>query len=191
MVSIACRVCKLEKPLNGNFNISLRHRTGHDTKCRACINENARLWKAANSERLAARRRAQYAETHGARHRDREIARHERQPFKVSAQRLRDGVRERGKILGLDVSPELRTASFIEAWLRRQPSCECCGVAFMLGPKDGSPHDTSPSIDRFDARHGYTLHNSALICWRCNNIKRNYVEVDLRCVADWMERRRT
>lgn len=45
----------------------------------------------------------------------------------------------------------------------------------------------SPSIDKFDPSKGYTLDNVALICWRCNNIKRNYKADDLRRVANWMD----
>jgi len=58
-----------------------------------------------------------------------------------------------------------------------------------LGPKNGKPNDASPSVDRFDPSVGYTIANTSLICWRCNNIKRNYRAEDLPRVAAWMPRR--
>jgi 5-methylcytosine-specific restriction endonuclease McrA len=137
--------------------------------------------------RLAARRRVLYAEHYGERHRELEKLRIERAPLVAQAGRLAAGIRERSKELGFNRPREVAKKEFFVEWLIRQPSCECCGVKFSIGFKSGIVRDDAPSIDRFDASRGYALDNIALICWRCNNIKRNYRSSDLRTVAAWMD----
>lgn len=75
---------------------------------------------------------------------------------------------------------------YIAAWIREQPNCACCGVAWHLFPKNGMKNDASPSIDQLAPGAGYLLDNISLICWRCNNIKRNYSAADLQKVAAWI-----
>jgi hypothetical protein len=152
------------------------------------VTSYTKAWKRENSERLARRRRELYAEQNGARHKELERLRAVRAPYRVTAENLMSGIRERASRHGYDVAPQLRTKAFIEEWLKRQPDCECCGVRLRVGNKgNGCKSDDSASFDRFDLRHGYTLNNTRLICWRCNNIKRNYTASDLRMVADWID----
>jgi hypothetical protein len=100
------------------------------------------------------------------------------------------GIWDRARKCNHEVAPQLRNRKFIEDWLRRQPNCECCNIQLDIGRKGvGCKNDASPSFDRFDLAKGYTLENTALVCWRCNNIKRNYAPSDLRMVANWIERR--
>jgi len=186
-----CTACGVSKPEDvAHFFTHKECRGGLDTACRVCRQAERRAWRRRNAERLATRRRAVYAEQNGERHKALEAARKERHPFRVTAENLIGGLRDRASKHGHELAPELRTKAYVEAWLRRQPHCECCGVELLYGPKSGQKHDASPSFDRFDLAEGYTLRNTALICWRCNNIKRNYREQDLRLVADWMEQRR-
>lgn len=146
-----------------------------------------RDWKRANAVRLAARRREIYAETHGEQHRLREQQRAERAPLMAQAALLAAGIRDRAAKFNLERSPALAHKEFFVSWLTHQPSCPCCSVPFSLGRKAGRVRDDSPSIDRFIPTRGYTLDNIALICWRCNNIKRNYAASDLRRVANWID----
>ncbi len=162
---------------------------GIDTVCRTCRNAQRKAWKHKNAERVRAQRRELYLIRNGPRLRAKALARHERFPFQFTAEILTKGIYERARDRGFEVSPELRTKAFVEAWLRRQPACECCGVTFHIGPKNGQKTDASPSFDRFNSAGGYTLGNTALICWRCNNIKRNYEAEDLERVAGWIKRR--
>lgn len=191
MLLKTCTACGEAKPEDrDHFHPHKECRGGLDTACRLCRNAERNAWRRRNAERLAARRREAYAAQNGERHKALEAARRERHPFKVTAENLISGLRDRANAHGHEVAPELRTKAFVEAWLRRRRHCECCKVEMLYGPKNGQKHDASPSFDRFDLEEGYTLLNTALICWRCNNIKRNYRERDLRQVADWMERRR-
>lgn len=188
-----CRECKVEHPATTEF--FARHeqcKHGVDAWCKSCRSRYARGWKRRNSEILAAQRRENYAGEKGEHQREVERRRAERYPYRVSASILMSGVRERSKEFGWGVHPLLRTKDFFEAWLRRQPKCECCSVTLRIGRKGdaGLRQDDAPSIDRFDSGRGYDLDNIALVCWRCNNIKRNYLECDLRMVADWMGRKR-
>lgn len=183
-----CRTCRQDKPHTLEFFPAHKMcRNGIDTRCRECDRQYRSDWRASNRVSRLEKRRAQYAENNG-RERESELikARVAREPVRQAAMTLASGVRDRVKKLGLRSSPTMIRAETHEQWLRRQPSCACCGTQFDLGPKNGRPNDASPSVDRFDPSAGYTVANSSLICWRCNNIKRNYTADDLRLVAAWM-----
>ena len=53
---------------------------------------------------------------------------------------------------------------------------------------DGKPNNASPSIDRFSPTDGYVLGNVHVICWRCNNLKRDVTSDELLMVASWMKK---
>lgn len=181
----ACHVAK--EATRSNFYAHRGCKGGIDSICRHCRNELTRVWKHKNRERLSAKRRADYAAKYGQRHRELEARRAALFPLLVQASNLMSGVRERSKALGFVRPPQLVSKQYFIDWLNRQPHCECCGVRFSIERRGGEWREDAPSIDRFDTRRGYELDNIALICWRCNNIKRNYVAADLRRVADWMD----
>lgn len=186
-----CTSCQETKILcDANFYHHKECKHGFDSACRVCRNRQRNEWRVKHKERLLAKRRDDYAADNGEAHKQREIARQIRAPLRTAAKNLMSGVRVRSLKLGCEPAPELRNTRFIESWLARQPNCECCSIPFHLGLKHGQKNDASPSFDRFDLSEAYTLKNTALICWRCNNIKRNYHESDLREVADWMQHRR-
>lgn len=129
--------------------------------------------------------------TNGAHHKERERLHAINAPLANKAENLLGGIYERCKKHSLSRAKELCSKQFFMDWLTRQPNCPCCGIAFDLSPRPGFRLDASPSIDRFDSARGYELDNIELICWRCNNIKRNYTAADLMRVAKWMDRRAT
>lgn len=161
-------------------------RNGITNWCRKCRYNYCREWKAKNRDKLNKRNRDIYAETNGARQKELEARRAFLFPFRRVATVLLIGIRQRVRERGLPVAKEL-IKKFVIDWLQRQPNCECCGVAFHIGPKNGAPMDSSPSFDQIIPGSGYLLPNVALICWRCNNIKRNYSASDLRLVAAWID----
>ena len=186
-----CKHCGMEKPGTAEFFIlSKQCRGGITYKCKACNIIYMREWKARNRDLLMARRREIYSQRYRFVRKAQEDVRREREPYAFQARSMMGGVHERSAKLGFSVPPEMRRRSFFEQWLRRQSTCECCGVAFNIGKKgDQKFRNNSPSVDRFDPTRGYDLDNVALICWRCKNIKRNYMPHDLRMVAAWMDAR--
>ena len=64
-------------------------------------------------------------------------------------------------------------------------NCPCCGVvlARFSGQSSFGPQ---PSIDRLDSARGYEPDNVAIICWRCNSIKRDATADELERIAAWM-----
>lgn len=187
-----CRACKQDKPNTLEFFSAHKQcRDGIDTRCRECDRQYRADWRAANRNTRLIKRRAQYVENNG-RQREAELikARIARDPVRQAAMNLAGGVRDRVKKLGLPSSSTLMSTEYFEEWVSRQPNCACCSTPFDLGPKNGKANDASPSVDRFDPSVGYTIANTSLICWRCNNIKRNYRAEDLRLIAAWMDRRR-
>lgn len=69
-------------------------------------------------------------------------------------------------------------------------SCPCCSRSIRPATgefKKGARPD-SPSVDRLDNDRGYVPGNVAVICWRCNELKRDASIEELRTILVWMER---
>jgi hypothetical protein len=183
-----CKICQEVKPANNDhFYKHGSCRDGLSIYCKSCAKEKRRTWARENTT-FKARRRAEYAAGGKARQRELSENRARNNPFLHTAESMTSNIVQRARKKGLSLSPDVRNKRFIAAWLERQPNCECCGAEFLLGPK-GVVNDSSPSIDRMDPRLGYELENVSLICWRCNNIKRNFSSYEIRRVADWIDRR--
>lgn len=145
-----------------------------------------RAWKERNREAINAKRRADYAARRGLFH-ARELARCARNPKASKASSIAKGIVARSKAAGWP-RPEWVSQEAILDWFSRQPSCACCGQDFAFAVPGSGWVEASPSFDRLDPLSDYRLSNVRLICWRCNNIKRNYSAADLRLVAAWIDR---
>lgn len=109
------------------------------------------------------------------------------EPLICRAKVLQRGIAERVYHRSLPIDPCFRDYKLILSWLQSTPNCPCCGELFEMFPNGRTKaHQHSPSIDRFRPDLGYVVGNVALICWRCNNIKRDYEASDLQMVARWM-----
>jgi len=182
-----CKKCKMMLPLR-KFIKNKHCKDGYGGTCKICQNAYNRKWKQKNESRLAPIRRKQYAERYGAIVKENSRQRKLKQPLRCRAQVLRGGMLSRSKKLGLKIDKELFTTKYIMEWLSNSPYCECCGRKLNIGFKmDGKPHDLSPSMDRKIPSNGYTKANTALLCWRCNNLKRNASADELRKIVQWMD----
>lgn len=184
-----CRKCNRELP-GEQFIRNKSCKNGRAGTCKDCSNAYSRRWKQENASRLAIVRRQQYAERYGPIQRRKEQERRDNRPFRVRAQLLRGGMRQRAKQLELPFDSDVLTTDYLLAWMHKTPTCPCCGVQLDYGFKhDRKPHDDSPSIDQVIPGAGYTVDNVALICWRCNNLKRDATPDELQKVVDWMRSR--
>ena len=182
-----CNKCKQEYPLD-RFVKNNQCKDGYAGTCKNCQNEYSRNWKRENRDRLAPIRRKQYAESYGVIQRDKERIRKEQYPLRVRGQLLRSGMRDRARNAGFDFDSNLFTVSYLMGILDRHPYCECCGKRLDISFKsNGSPNNDSPSMDRVVGSKGYVDGNVALLCWRCNNLKRDATSNELRQIANWMD----
>lgn len=187
-----CGVCGKEKPRDAeHFKPSKGCRGGITGTCRACFAAYHREWKAKNKERLAPIRRAQYAESGKVVEARLARQRWKNDPCRQRAISMARGIRERSASSGMPLDRDIFTVKALAEWLRRQQSCECCGIQFS--PKGGVGTNRRvnalPSIDQLVPGAGYTAGNVALICWRCNNLKRDATAGELERIAAWMRRR--
>jgi hypothetical protein len=185
-----CRVCKNTFPLNArHFVANPACAGGLERRCKRCRNIAVNNFKRANSVKLAERRRSEYAADNGSTVRARESRRELRNPFKIRAWSLLRGMRDRAQDLKLSFDRDVLTIDYLERRLRDHPRCECCHNAFEILPRDArrqGPRLRSPSIDRVIPALGYTVANIAILCWRCNNLKRDARPEELETVAAWM-----
>lgn len=148
-----------------------------------------RAWKAANHGRVSARRRELYALRTADAKADAERRKWERDPYRARARILYHGMWTRSRRWSLPFDKSALGVDSVTSWLIRQPRCECCGEDFALVPEGRAKSDRSPSIDRLVPPLGYVPGNVALLCWRCNNLKRDASSDELRRIADWMDAR--
>lgn len=182
-----CSKCKKEYLLE-RFVKNKQCKNGYASTCKNCQNEYSRGWKQENRERLAPIRRRQYAERYGVIQREKERIRKAQHPLRVRCQLLRGGMRDRARKLGLDFDSTFFTVAYLMQIVGDKPYCECCSKRLDISFKsDGSPNNDSPSMDRVVGSKGYVRGNVALLCWRCNNLKRDATSGELRQIASWMD----
>jgi 5-methylcytosine-specific restriction endonuclease McrA len=63
--------------------------------------------------------------------------------------------------------------------------CEICGVETKQGGCE-SDRRTTPSIDRVDNASGYTVQNTALLCYRCNTQKGDMTLAEAERLVAWL-----
>lgn len=184
-----CNKCGNELPDTLDyFPPNKTSKNGRNARCRKCVVAQQNDWKRKHSIKLAERRRELYRQHYGHIARENERKRRERKPFQTRASTMRSGMLGRSKKLKLPFDKDHFTVKFITDWLINTPECPCCGNALDCGYKKvGGVCDASPSIDRIHPEKGYVIGNVAIICWRCNNLKRDADPNELRKVVEWME----
>jgi hypothetical protein len=93
------------------------------------------------------------------------------------------GVRSRARTRGIEFT-------IVQADVVIPENCPCCSRKLQMRTgefKQGASPE-SPSLDRFDPSKGYVPGNVEVICWRCNELKRNATPQELRTILEWMER---
>ena len=66
--------------------------------------------------------------------------------------------------------------------------CACCGVQLDYSTRRGRNNRRhSPSLDRKDNTLGYTLANTRVICWRCNDVKGDATLTELEAVLAYLK----
>ena len=85
--------------------------------------------------------------------------------------------------------PLLRRAMILrQGIISKQTLCPCCKVLFDYESLlNGTKNNASPSADRFNNSKGYIKDNVVIICWRCNNLKRDTSIEELKTVINWLE----
>lgn len=187
MEAKTCSTCGKAYPATTKYFVKNKEcRGGIASTCRECIRSYHRKWKSENSE-YKERRRQQYQDK--VKPRNAEIYRQKRlrRPYHQRAALMRSGMIARSRERGIPFDADLFTVKYLTEWLMDEGNCPCCGIAFDVQPKfDGLKNDASPSVDRIQPARGYVQGNVALLCWRCNNLKRDATPDELQRVVDWM-----
>lgn len=191
MQTRACKKCGKEYPATSEFFPANREsKSGILWECRLCKRAYGKTWRAANSESIKGRRRGLYAERNRLKQKERIERIREHRPIHARASALRQGLLLRSRQQGLPCDASILTVDYFMAWLRRQPYCECCRTPFNVEFKPNKRFaPDSPSLDRIVPERGYVLENVALLCWRCNNLKRDATWSELATVAEWLKQR--
>lgn len=180
-----CTKCGVAKPID-QFVKNKSCKNGRAGTCRQCQNIRCTAWKRKNSVRLAAARRKRYAETKGKEVKDRERLRRERAPLRTQCQRLRAGMASRSRLKAVPFDSAGFTVDYLMDRIIANPFCECCGCSLRIGSAHGRTVDTSITIDRIRPERGYTMSNVAILCWRCNNLKRDANPKELKVLYNWL-----
>ena len=185
-----CSKCGEWKPRTPeNFRKVSTCRFGLSGICKICANKYGREWKRGNKA-YAERRRKNYRQSERVKENQRERKRWLASPERKRAQVLRMGMRSRSRQLGLDWDSDFFTVRYLADRLHNHPYCECCNRRLDVGRKfNRQKNDASPSIDRIIPNLGYIQYNVAILCWRCNNLKRDATYNELETVASWLKKK--
>lgn len=189
--TMTCKQCLVEKPFDADhFMIARQCKYGLRRTCKDCINMNYNVWYLAKQKGVS-------HEGHEVYKNDALVvgALSEKKYWKDSIWRqraivLRAGMSNRARERKLPFDRHVLTSRFIMDWLVNQPACDCCGREFIHGT-NGYFNNSSPTFDRYVPHLGYVIGNLALICWRCNNLKRDATIEELETVVRWMRSRST
>lgn len=186
-----CSKCGEAKPETLDFfTPSPDCRNGISGVCRVCRRKYHREWKAKKGEPYKERRRALWAERRELelpKRREQARIKQDRDPFHARATVMRGGMQIRSSEHGIQFDADVFTIAYLTDWLMSQRNCACCGREFDVAYKhDGRKRNDSPSLDRIHLEKGYVVGNIALVCWRCNNLKRDSNPDELQRVVDWM-----
>ncbi len=173
MTKKVCSKCRVEKEL-GDFYAASKGRLGRTAKCKACKKVDALAFAAANPEQANAHKRrwrqknsVQQAEL---------CKRWERQRPTV---RMVYAAKARAKALGLPFGLE-------PAQLLIPLQCPFCGRDLNQNldtgkGRTGYERKSSPSLDKLRPELGYVLNNVQIICYSCNNQKRDATPASMTC----------
>jgi hypothetical protein len=94
------------------------------------------------------------------------------------------GTRSRAKKRGIEFAITAADVQMVD-------NCPCCSRKLQMrtGPAVHGPLPSSPSLERVDGTRGYVPGNVVILCWRCNEIKRNATLDELRTIVSWLESR--
>lgn len=152
----------------------LDRRRAHYAANRAQQIDAAKAWAAANVEHVKARQAAYY----------------EARPHFHAARGMVRKARLRAEENKVPFDAEFMTSKNIEKLLLAREKCPCCKARLSYGRKSKvGPSDRSPSLDRIFCEDGYVPGNVDVLCWRCNRLKGNATEDDLRAILAYIENR--
>ena len=179
-----CRSCERRLRFTAaNFMRDKHQPHGLYKRCRDCTNAERRQHRKRNPltpEQASAKWEAE-------KRRRTEVA--NRDPIPERARRMMRGLVERSKRKRVPLGEGV-TRHFLEDLLLATPECPCCGVKIDATFTTGHGRcNASPSVDRFDSTEGYIVTNISIICWRCNELKRDATLDELRRIVEWMETR--
>jgi hypothetical protein len=183
-----CTRCTTEFPETLEyFQPNKNCKNGLNSVCRICSREYMANWKKANEQKLSQRRRELYAERYATAQAEKRRLILEAHPLRERAKIMRQGMLDRSRERGFLFDSHIMTNVYIIEWIRSTPNCPCCGISINYEYKqDARKTNASPSIDRIDTQKGYIIGNVALICWRCNNLKRDATADELEMIVRWM-----
>jgi 5-methylcytosine-specific restriction endonuclease McrA len=192
-MKMTCSSCEKKYPHTAEFFLPAKQcRGGVSRLCRVCVRRRRKAWSKKNRVKILARRRGLYLSSEKVAEARRKKARWKSDPIRQRAMTMQQSLVNRAKEQGLPLSQELRRSSWFADQLRALPSCPCCGKPFDLsgaiGRGNHGPSNRSPSVDRLVPSRGYVVGNIKIICWRCNNLKRDATVAELENVMLWMLR---
>lgn len=189
MSEFKCRQCNNDYPNQDNFfTKSNRYKSGFDTLCKICKSSKDKEYRENNSQDISDRRKIKYNNEIKPISHDIYVDQMRSDPILWRAKILRQGMQQRSVINNLEFDEIYFTVENIKEIISKQTLCPCCKVLFDYESLlNGTKNNASPSADRFNNSKGYIKDNVVIICWRCNNLKRDTSIEELKTVINWLE----
>lgn len=171
----SCSKCGNEYPSTSEyFRPSSNCVDGISNMCRKCVALSKKEWRVLNNKyKKGPRQTVSFKERYAT---DYVLRR---------AMILRQGIIKRSREKILQCNKEILTVSYFNNLLNGNPFCECCGVGMDFSFKN-QVNRHSPTVDRIIPELGYVVGNIAIICWKCNVIKKDATLSELKNLLAWM-----
>lgn len=189
MSKFKCRQCNnIYSNQKDYFTKSSRYKSGFDTLCKICKSKKDKEYRENNRQDISNRRKLKYnSEVKPISH-DLYVDRMVSNPILWRAKILRQGMQQRSTLSNLEFDEIYFTVENIRDIISKQIKCSCCNILFdYKSLLNGTKNGASPSADRINNDKGYTKDNVVIICWRCNNLKRDTSIKELETVINWLE----
>ena len=186
-----CSTCKTELPATPeHFELNKACVGGLSSRCKPCSNARARKWRKDNRLLLARRWTEKYARGHKAAASKLDRYYRENQPQRSRATAMRNSIRARCDARGIPFDRNWLTTRKIFELLLATERCPVCDSEFVYPSPYGAlgPSDRSVSLDRIIPSAGYVEGNVAIICWRCNALKRDALLPELEAITAWLRK---
>lgn len=183
-----CRRCKNSYANQElNFIKNSRYKNGFDTLCKKCKSISDFNYRKMNKIDISVRRVKKYNDEIKPISHDIYVDQMKSDPILWRAKILRQGMQQRSILNNLEFDEKYFTVKNIIDIISKQIFCPCCKVLFNYESLlNGIKNDAAPSADRIKNNKGYIKNNVIIICWRCNNLKRNSSIHDLQTVIEWL-----
>ena len=109
-----------------------------------------------------------------------------RDPKRFRAIQFAARIRREARRFTIPVDAVFTNGDSVHRFLLTKDNCQACDRLIDYTYKPHGRNNSSPSLDRIHPDRGYVLGNVALVCWRCNSLKKDGTPEEFTRLLNWL-----